>query len=60
MKLLPLLVPAQAGTHNPKCWLLRRAARKGNEHNLAHDRRGAAMSALALTLGVPAFAETTN
>ena len=58
MKLLSIVVPAQAGTHNPKSWLLRHV-KKGNAHSLSHIRHGAAMSALALTLGIPPFAGTT-
>jgi hypothetical protein len=59
MKPPAIVVPATAGTHNPKSWLLRRV-KKGNAHSLSHIRHGAAMSALALTLGVPACAGTTN
>jgi hypothetical protein len=50
MKPPAIVVPAQAGTHNPKSWLLRRV-KKGDEHHLAHDRRG---------VWIPAFAGMTN
>ena len=59
MKLLPIVVPAKAGTHNHKSWLLRHV-KKGNAHSLSHIRHGTAMSALALTLGIPACAGTTG
>ncbi len=45
-----IVVPANAGTHNPKCTVLRRAAKKDNEHCLSHIRR---------SVWVPAFAGTT-
>ena len=54
------VVPANAGTHNPKCSLLRPAARKGNAHRLAHDRHGDSDERNCAHAGVPASAGTTK
>jgi hypothetical protein len=49
------VVPAKAGTHSHDA----NCRSKTNGYRLKSRGRGAAMSAIALTLGVPAFAGTT-